>query len=107
MPLALFKVSVTVVFSWGACARTFLSSDLDVQERMSSGAVRESLLAELKHAVSHGPGETKLLRLEAFFMPMYAALRKNGTWELKAWVTLCTGFRGTLRLAREGLGARC
>ena len=47
------------------------------QERRSSGAVRESLLAEMKHAVTHGPGETKLLRLEAFLKPMYAARRKN------------------------------
>ena len=67
------------------CARAFLNSDVYVLERMSSAAVRESLLAELKHAVTQGPGETKLLRLEAFLKPMYAALRKNefGNLELK------------------------
>ena len=45
---------------------------------MSSTAVRESLFAELKHVVTHGPTETKLLRLEAFLKPMDAALPKNG-----------------------------
>ena len=40
---------------------------------MSQSAVRESLFAELKHAVTHGPGEIKLLRLETFLKPMYAA----------------------------------
>ena len=44
---------------------------------MSQSAVRESLFAELKHAVAHGPGEIKLLRLEAYLKPMYAALPKN------------------------------
>jgi len=49
---------------------------------MSQSAVRESLFAELRHAVTHGPGETKLLRLEAFLKPMYAALPKNGFGKL-------------------------
>ena len=36
----------------------------------------ESLFA-LKHAVTHGLGESKLLRLEGFLKPMFAALPKN------------------------------
>ena len=67
MSLALFKVSVTAAFAWGDSARTFLNSDLDVVERMSSAAVRESLFAEMKHAVTHGPGETKLPRFGGVF----------------------------------------
>ena len=86
MSLALFKVSVTVVFPWGACARTFLNSDLDVVERMGSAAVRESLFAELKHAVTHDPGETKLLRLGGVFEAHVrcSAEEQFRIWELMA-----------------------
>ena len=43
-----------------------LNTVLEMGEFMSQSAVRESLFAELKDAVTHGPGEIKLLRLEAF-----------------------------------------
>jgi hypothetical protein len=44
---------------------------------MNTSTVRDSLLLELKHAVTHGAGEKKLARLEAYLSPMYAALPKN------------------------------
>ena len=50
---------------------------LEMNQFMSHSAVRESLFAELKHADTLGPAEIKLLRLEAFLKPMYAALSKN------------------------------
>ena len=74
---------------------------------MNSTAVRESLFAELKHAVTHGPGETKLLRLEAFLKPVDAALPKNefGNLGVEGVSKALHGFfvERHGRLAREGL----
>ena len=77
MSVALLKIPLVAIFVWVACARTFLNTDQEMGEFMSQSADRESLFAELKHAVTHGPGETKLLRLEAFLKPMYAASAKE------------------------------
>ena len=98
MSLALFKVSVTAAFAWGACARTFHNSDLDVVERMSSASVRESLFAELKHAVTHDPGETKLLGLGGVFE---AHVRCPAEEQFRIWEVR------TSRLACKRLRAKC
>ena len=66
MSVVLLKFPLVAVFVWVARAGTFLNTVLEMGEFMSQSAVRESLFAELKHAVTHGPGEIKLLRLEAF-----------------------------------------
>ena len=77
MSLALLKFPLVAIFVRVACARTFLNTDQEMGESMSQSAVRESLFAELKHAVTHGLRESKLLRLEGFLKPMFAALPKN------------------------------
>ena len=77
MSVALLKFPLVAIFVRVACARTFLNTDQEMGEFMSQSAVRESLFAELKHAVAHGLRESKLLRLEGFLKPMFAALPKN------------------------------
>ena len=82
MSVVLLKFPLVAIFVLVARARTFLNTDQVMGEFMSQSVVRESLVAELQHAVTHGPGEIKLLRLEAFLKPMYAALPKNGFGKL-------------------------
>ena len=58
-------------------SKTLLHSDRVSAVRVSTATVRDSLVLELKLAVSQGTGETTLGRLEAFLTPMYAALPKT------------------------------
>jgi len=77
MPSTAFLAILVASLVGRTQSKTFLHSDHVPAERMSIATVRDSLMLELKHAVSQGAGETKLARLEAFLTPMFAALPKN------------------------------
>jgi len=77
MPSAVFVAILVASLVGRIQSKTFLNADRLQEERMNTSTVRDSLLLELKHAVTHGAGEKKLARLEAYLSPMYAALPKN------------------------------